>query len=687
MARMPRLTYPTAPTADQLDDYHGTPIADPYRPLEDGDAPAVRAWIAAQNELTERVLAGVPARMAIRGRLAELWNFPRSGAPWRRGGRWFQFRNTGLQDQDVLWTADGPGAEGTVLFDPNGLSEQGTTALSDVAVSESGDLVVCATSDAGSDWRTWSVRRVATGEVLPDRIAWSKFSPAAWTQDDGGFFYARYPEPPMDAAYDAPNRDMELRYHRLGTDPADDLLVFSTPDQPEWGYEPEVSDEGRLLVLKVWRGTDPENRIYVADLADGVEQAIVRPLLDAADAGYQPVSTVDGRLYLQTDRDAPLGRVIAVDVDDPTSLREIIPEGADALERVCLVGNRLAAVYLHHAHSRLAIHELDGRHVIDVELPGMLTIVETAGRRTDDELFLTVMSFTAPQAVLGVRMADGAVREVGRPALPWKPDDLVTDQVFVSSGDGKEVPLFLTRRRDAIPDGELPTVLYGYGGFQIAVGPMFKPEWLAWVERGGLLAVASLRGGGEYGKAWHDAGRLANKQHVFDDFAACARWLSASGWTRPGRIGISGRSNGGLLVGASLTQHRELFGAAIAEVGVMDMLRFHRFTIGWGWTSDYGSADDPEQFRTLLGYSPLHNIRAGVAYPATLVTTGDHDDRVVPGHSFKFAAALQAAQAGDAPVLIRIDTDAGHGLGKPVSKLIDERADVLAFLELAFGLD
>jgi prolyl oligopeptidase len=363
----------------------------------------------------------------------------------------------------------------------------------------------------------------------------------------------------------------------------------------------------------------------------------------------------------------------------------VIPEAVDTLERVHVVGNRLAVVYLHHAHHRLALHELDGTHVADVALPGIGTIVDMAGRRTDDELFLTFMTFAEPASLLAVAASDGTVRAAHRPVLAWDPADFVTEQVFVASDDGTRVPIFLARRRDAARDGEVPTLLYGYGGFQIPVGPTFKPEWLAWMERGGLLAVASLRGGGEYGTAWHDAGRRDNKQNVFDDFAACARWLASSGWTRAERIGISGRSNGGLLVGASLTQHPELFGAAVAEVGVMDMLRFEQFTIGRAWASDYGSASDPEEFRTLLAYSPLHNIRPETAYPATLVTTGDHDDRVVPGHSFKFAAALQAAQAGTAPILVRIDTDAGHGVGKPVSKLIDERADVLAFLELALG--
>jgi prolyl oligopeptidase len=686
MARMPTLTYPTPPTSDQVDDYNGTPISDPYRPLEDSDAPATRAWIDAENELTERILAELPGRSAIRERLAALWDYPRAGAPWRRGDRWFQLRNTGLQDQDVLWTADRPDADGTPLLDPNRLNEQGTTALSAVAVDESGELVAYATSDAGSDWRTWQVRRVATGEDLPDRVPWAKFSSAAWTQDGAGFFYCRYPEPPPDAAFDAPNRSMELRYHRIGTGAGDDRLVFSTPHEPEWTFEPsEVSDDGRHLVLAVAHGSDRENRIYVVDLANGVDAAVVRPIIDAADAHYAHVATLDRTLYLVTDRDAPLGRVIAVDIDDPSKAREIIPEGADVLDQVRLVGNRLAAAYLHDAHHRLAIFETDGRPVGEVALPGIGTIVDLEGRRTDDELFLTFMTFAAPASVLAVTIADGAVREMRRPALAWNPDDFLTEQVFVASDDGTQVPLFLSRRRDVAADGDAATLLYGYGGFQIAVGPTFKPEWLAWMERGGLLAVASLRGGSEYGTAWHDAGRLANKQNVFDDFAACARWLASAGWSRPERIGILGRSNGGLLVGAAITQHPELVGAAVAEVGVMDMLRFHRFTIGWGWTGDYGCADDPEQFRTLHAYSPLHNVRPGVAYPATLVTTGDHDDRVVPGHSFKFAAALQAAQAGDAPILLRIETDAGHGVGKPVGKLIDERADVLAFLELALG--
>lgn len=680
---MPTLEYPIAPTSDQVDDYHGTLISDPYRPLEDTDAPATRAWIAAQNTLTERVLSASPARNVIRDRVAELWDHPRSGAPWRRGGRWFQMRNGGLQDQDVLWTSDTPDAAGEVLLDPNGLRAGGTAALADAAVSESGDLLAYAVSEAGSDWRTWSVRRVATGEDLPDRLPWSKFASASWTVDDAGFFYGRYAEPPADATYDAPTQGMELCYHRLGADPSDDRVVYSRPDIPEWAYEPEVVDGGRWLVVTIWRGSAPTNRLYVADLTAGVDAATPRPLIDVDDARYELVGASDGTLYLLTDCDATRGRIVATRADGSGELREVVPQGADTLEAARLVGGRLAIVSLHDAHHRLRLVDLEGTAVADVDLPGTGTIGSLAGRPDDPVLHLTFMTFATPSSVLAVSMADGSVNAVDAERLPWDPDDYVTEQTFVSSDDGTMVPLFLSRRRDVEPNGEVPTLLYGYGGFGVSVGPTFKVEWLAWMERGGLLAVASLRGGLEYGREWHDAGRLDNKQNVFDDFAAAARWLASSGWTRADRIGISGRSNGGLLVGASITQHPELFGAAVAEVGVMDMLRFHRFTIGWAWASDYGTADDPDQFRTLASYSPLHHVRDGAVYPPTLVTTGDHDDRVVPGHSFKFAAALQAAQAGEGPVIARIDTDAGHGVGKPVSKLVEERSDVLAFLELA----
>lgn len=688
---MPKLAYPAAPTADIVDDYHGTRISDPFRPLEDVDAPATRAWVEAQRALTAAVLAGVPSRTELRARLAELRDVPRAGAPRRRGDRWFQLRNAGLQDQDVLWVADGPEQEGRVLLDPNELGHGGTTTLADVEPSPRGTWVACALSEAGSDWRTWRVLDVTTGEPLADRIAWSKFSGVAWTADEAGFFYTRYPEPPPDAVLDAANRDMELRYHRLGTDPADDALVLATPDHPEWGFDPEVADDGGLLVVCVWRGTNPEHGVWVAELAAeagdcGPAAARPRELLPVGVAHYEHIGSVDGELYLLSNHEAPRGRVVAVDARDATRMREVVAEGADAIERVLLVGDRLAVISLHDATHRVTLYERDGRRVGEAALPGLGRIEDAAGERRDADLHVTFARFVAPPEVLAITAADGSVRRVRPAHLPWDPDAFVTELVFATSDDGTRVPLFLTRRRDLAPTGDVPTILHGYGGFQVAKGPEFKPEWLAWVERGGLFALACLRGGSEYGSAWHDAGRLANKQRGFDDFAACARWLASSGWTRAERIGIHGRSNGGLLVGASITQHPELFGAAVAEVGVLDMLRFHRFTIGWGWTSDYGSAEDPEQFRWLVAYSPLHNLRPGTRYPPTLITTGDHDDRVVPGHSFKFGAALQAAQADEGgPILVRIDSDAGHGAGKPVGKLLDERADVLAFLAMTIG--
>lgn len=683
-SRAHRPAYPSAPRIELVEVLHGTPVADPFRPLEETDAPGTRAWTEAENALTEAVLSGVERRPAIRARLAELWDVPRAWAPWRRGDRWFQLRNDGLQDQDLLWVADAPGATGRILLDPNRLDPDGTTSLASIGASPRGTFVACALSEAGSDWLTWRVVRAGDALELPDRVGWSKFASAAWTADEAGFFYGRYPVPEEGSALEAPNRGMELRYHRLGTPEEEDRLVYARPDEPEWGFEPAVSLDGGLLVVTAWRGTDPESRVFVADLAGGVERAELRPLLAAGDARYTLIEAVGRTLYLLTDFQAPRGRVVEVDVDSGR-MREVVPESDETLERAILAGGTVACILLEDAHHRLELHSRGGGPGTRVELPGIVSIVDASGRPEDTSLFVAVEGFATPRSVIEVPLAERLARPLAPAVLPWEPAAYVTEQVFVASGDGTRIPLFLTRRRDVAPTGDLPTLLYGYGGFQVPIGPTFHPEWLAWMERGGLLAVASLRGGGEYGREWYEAGRLAQKQNVFDDFAACLRWLVSSGWTRAERIGVTGRSNGGLLIGATLTQHPELLGAAVPEVGVMDMLRFHRFTVGWGWTSDYGSPDDPDAFRTLLAYSPLHNIRAGTAYPPTLVTTADHDDRVVPGHSFKFAAALQAAQTGDAPVLIRIDVDAGHGAGKPVGKRIEERADVLAFLELALG--
>ena len=689
----PMVTYPETPTGDVVDDHHGTKVADPYRWLEDVDAPETRRWIAAQNALTQSWLDGVASRPVIRERLAQLWDHPRRGTPWRRGERWFQLRNSGLQDQDVLWVMDAPDAEGRILLDPNELSSDGTVALSAAAVSHDGRLLAYATSAAGSDWMTWRVRDVDSGADLPDVVEWAKFAGAAWTRDGSGFYYGRFAAPEPGQAHQATNLRHRLCFHRLGTAQDDDELVYARPDEPEWGFHPVVTEDGRWLVVTVSQGTDPRTRLYVADLDS--DRPEVQPLIDDFDAAYELVGSDGATWYLRTDLDAPRGRVIAVDVDDPRRerWREVIAESDDTLEAVRLVGlgtpagGRLVTVHLRDAASRLAVHRLDGSLDHEVDLPGLGSVGVVSGRHTDSAVFFSFERFTAPPAIYRHDVTTARTAPVSPPGLDVDQADFVTEQAFATSDDGTRVPLFLVRRRDVTPDGDRPTLLYGYGGFQIPLTPAFKVAWHVWVERGGVLAVANLRGGGEYGQEWHDAGRLANKQNVFDDFAACARHLVDSGWTAPQRLAIQGGSNGGLLVGASITQHPELFGAAVSEVGVLDMLRFHHFTIGWAWTSDYGSADDPEQFRWLHAYSPLHNLRPGTAYPATLLTTGDHDDRVVPGHSFKFAAALQAAQGGDAPVLLRVETDAGHGAGKPTSKSIDERADVLAFLTRALGAD
>jgi prolyl oligopeptidase len=678
---MTRLRYPAARAADVVDDLHGTEVADPYRWLEDVDTDETRAWVLAQRDLTQRWLARSPVRDELRARLRELWDHPRRGAPWRHGDRWFQLRNSGLQAQQVLWTMPAPDAEGEVLLDPNAWSDDGTAALSGLAVSDDGRWLAYARSDRGSDWMTWRVRNLDEPGDRPDEVAWSKFSGAAWAPDGSGFWYGAYEPPPPGQAYQELNRGQRLCFHRVGTDQADDVVVYARDDQPEWGYSPWVSEDGRWLVVTVSHGTDPRTRLYVADL-DG--DGTVVPLLDAFDAEYACIGTVGRTLYVLTDRDAPGRRIVAIDVDDPDPTRwaEVVAEGDDTIEHASLLGGRLVTVRLHHASHRLDVWDLDGTPRGPVDLGELGSLAGLTGREDDPLVHIGWTTFTHPTAVLAHDLDTGRTTTVFTPRLTAARSDVVTTQVFVDATDGARVPMFLVHRADITPEhGTAPTILYGYGGFGISLTPGFSAARSVWVERGGVSAVANLRGGGEYGSTWHDAGRLEHKQQVFDDAIACAEWLIDAGWTTRGQLGVQGGSNGGLLVGACITQRPELFGAAVCEVGVLDMVRFHRFTIGWAWISDYGDPDDPDQFTTLYAYSPLHRIRPGTAYPATMVVTGDHDDRVVPGHSFKFAAALQAAQAGDAPVLLRVETSAGHGAGKPTGKLIDERADVLAFCE------
>ena len=691
---------PPPPTRrdDVVDDHHGTLVADPYRWLEDADDPEVRAWVGAQNERTERWLARERMRPALRRRLTELWDHPRAGTPWRRGSRWFQLRNTGVQAQDVLWVAPAPDAEGDILLDPNQLSADGTVSLSGLAVTRDGALLAWATSDAGSDWMTWRVRDVASGRDTGDVVTWSKFSSAAWLPDSSGFVYARYDAPAPGAAHEARNLDMRLHLHRLGTPQDDDPVLLVRPDQPEWGFDGAVTDDGRWLVVTVWHGTHPENRVHLARIQeDGDGRCAVGPIepwLDAADAQYGVLGNDGDTFYVRTTAGAPNGRVVAIDraAPEPASWREVVPEGPDALEQVRLVGGVFVCLQLHHAAHRIRLVGTDGTPLGEVPLPPASSVTGLTGRRDDDGVCLALTGFTAPTSLHRVPLppppnAAPPLDLLRPPALNVDPSGFVAEQVVATSADGTDVRMFLVRRADVAPDGRRPVWLYGYGGFDIAVTPSFSVPWLVWLELGGVLGVMTLRGGGEYGQRWYDDGRLANKQHTFDDAIACAEWLVEHGWTCPERLALHGRSNGGLLVGACMTQRPDLFGACVPEVGVLDMLRFHRFTIGWGWASDYGTADDEDALRWLLAWSPLHNVRPGVRYPATLVTTGDHDDRVVPAHSYKFAAELQAAQPDDPPILLRVDTSAGHGAGKPTAKLIDERADVLAFLVRALGVE
>ena len=707
---------------------HGHEVADPYRWLEaPASDPDVRAFVAEQNRVSAAHLGALPHRAGLRARLADLWGHPRQGAPWRRGGWWFQIRNVGLQDQDVLWTAPiDPAGPDTlpvdeawrVLLDPNGWTTDGTASLTGLSVTDDGDRVAFARSDAGSDWLTWRVLTTATGDIAGDVVPWAKFSGAAWLPDGSGFLYGAYDPPAPDQEHAAANRDQRLMLHLIGTDTSDDQLVYARPDQPEWGFAPSVSHDGSWLFVTIWRGTDPTARIHLAPIVDG-RIGDVRPLLDEGDARYDLLGVVGEEVLAVSDLDAPLGRILAVRLDDG-AIREVVGEGTDRLEGAVLVGGAtpadpgwLVSRWLHHATARLTVHDpRDGRRRHDVVLPGPGTVRAIAGGRHDRVVHLTFESFDVPAHVLRHDLRTSETTTVApapaREAAPARQaagaaTDLVVEQVHVRHA-GIAVPLFVVRRRDVVPDGRAPTVLWGYGGFDIPVTPLYRPAWRAWVDAGGVLAVACLRGGGEYGRAWHDDGRLANKQHVFDDALACAAWLTGrrrdevtasaltpgtdadAVWSAPHHLGIEGGSNGGLLVGACLTQEPSAFGSAVPEVGVLDLTRFHRFTIGWAWTSDYGSPDDPDDLAVLLTYSPYHRLEPGTAYPPTLVTTGDTDDRVVPAHSYKFAAALQHAQGGDAPVLLRVDTSAGHGAGKPVGKLLDERADVLAFHAHHLGL-
>ncbi len=674
------LQYPEAVKVDQRDVLHGVEVSDPFRGLEDPDSPASRTWIEAENAVTFGYLEGIPERARINNRMTQLWDYTRHGVPFNRGGQYFYTKNDGLQNQSVWYVADEVGGHARVLLDPNTLSEDGTRALSGFSVSDDGSMVAYGVSDGGSDWQEFFVRDVATGRDLGDHIRWVKFSGASWTHDGAGFYYSRYDAPLEGAELQSANYYQKLYYHRIGTDQSQDELIYEDPNEPEHGFSGSVSDDGRYLIINEWKGTSRKNRISYQDLSSAGSD-VVR-LIPDFEAQYSFVDNDGPIFWFFTDLDAPRGRVLAIDIRQPeqANWEDVIPQSRDTLRGANVVGESFFASYLSDAHTKVKVYGLNGRLQREVKLPGIGSAFGFGGKRGDSETFFAFSSYTRPTTVFHHDIETGKSAEIFDTDLRFDPSEYVTRQVFYRSADGERIPMFLSHKRGLRLTRNTPTYLYGYGGFNIPITPSFSVPNLVWMEMGGVLAVANLRGGGEYGKDWHDAGKLLNKQNVFDDFISAAEFLIDRGWTSSSKLAIGGRSNGGLLVGACMTQRPELFGACLPGVGVMDMLRFHKFTIGWAWVSDYGSPDEPEHFQNLLGYSPLHNIKEGVCYPPTMVTTGDHDDRVVPAHSFKFAAAMQEAQSCDNPILIRIETRAGHGAGKPTAMRIEEWADQWAFL-------
>ena len=677
----PIAAYPNSERQDLVEDHFGVSVADPYRWLENDvrEDPKVREWVTAQNVVTEAYLEQLPGRDFFRDRLRELYDYERYSLPEKKGGRYFYTKNDGLQNQSVLYVRDRLDGEARLLIDPNLWSQDGATALAEWTVSDDGRFLLHAIQDGGTDWRTLRVLDVQTGEMLPDEVKWVKFSNLAWAKDGSGFFYSRFPEPESDEQYQSLNENQSIYFHRLGTDQAEDPLVFAEPERPALNNTAEVSDDGRWLIVYGSEGTEARYDVTLIDLA--ASDLKPRRFVTGLENDWRYAGNVGETFYWVTNRGAPRLRLVATDIGKPVdALVQVVPEDEATLESASLVGDRLIISYLHDAKSEVRTFALDGRRTGSIELPGIGSVEGFKGDAEDNETFYSFSSFNQPKTIYRYDAATGRSSVFVQPEVGFDPSRFAVEQRFYRSRDGTRIPLFLVHRRDRPLDSAAPTLLYGYGGFEISLTPSFSSTSLAWVEQGGVYAVANLRGGGEYGKVWHDAGRRANKQNVFDDFIAAAEYLVAEGITTKDQLAVYGRSNGGLLVGAVVNQRPDLFAAALPSVGVMDMLRFDRFTAGRYWVDDYGYPSREADFRTLLAYSPYHNIQSGRDYPAILVTTADTDDRVVPGHSFKYAAALQAADIGPRPHLIRIETRAGHGSGKPTEKIIEEYGDMWAFI-------
>ena len=675
------IAYPAAARGDHVDQYHGVGVPDPYRWMEEIDSPQTRAWVQAQVKVSRDYLAALPQRAEIGRRLKEIWNFERWNAPQKYGSNWFYTHNDGLQNQAVLFVTADPADKGRVLLDPNTLSADGTVSLRNTAVSDDGRLLAYALSDGGSDWQIWHVRDVATGKDLPDTLRWSKVDGASWLKDGSGFYYTAYDAPREADALKSANQYQKLYLHKLGTAQAQDVLTYTRRDYPNWYLSGVVSDDGHYLIIEAHHGDEVQNTLLVQDLTSG--SAPIKTVIAKPTAVYHYIGNIGSTLYVLTDDGAPRSRLIGIDLghSERKHWRTLVGEGRDTLVAASLVGGQLITQYLQDAHSAVLRYSPEGKLLGSVSLPGLGTAQGFDGHLKDEDTYYSYSSFTTPPTINRLDLKTGASSVWREPRLAgFKPSDYETVQVFYSSADGTRVPMFITARRGMHRDGNTPTILYGYGGFNIPIEPTFAPSIAAWLERGGVYAVANLRGGGEYGRAWHEAGMKTQKQHVFDDCIAAAEYLITQKWTSPKRLALRGASNGGLLVGAVEEQRPDLFAAAIPQVGVLDMLRFREFTIGKGWESDYGSVDNAQEFKALLAYSPYQNVKADVDYPATLIITGDHDDRVFPAHSFKFAAAMQHAHPQGNPILIRIETRAGHGQGKPTTTQIDEAADVYAFI-------
>jgi prolyl oligopeptidase len=682
------IDYPKTKKVEQIDDYHGVKVADPYRWLETDvrTSKDVADWVAAENKITFDYLGSIAEREPIRKQLTTLWNYEKYSVPYKKGTHYFFSKNNGLQNQSVVYTLDKWTDTPRVLLDPNTWSKDGTVALGGLSISDDAKYAAYQVAEAGSDWEIIRVVDVATSQPLPDEIKWVKFSGISWTKDDKGFFYSRFPAVEAGKAYQSLNRDQKIYYHRLGTPQSDDVVVWYDASQPEWNYGAEVSEDGRYLIITTTKGTAAKNQVHVKDLQDPYAMPVT--VVDKIENDYSFVGNDGPVLYFRTDLKAQKGRLIAIDLRNPASenWKELVPESEATLQGAGYVGHRLVANYLRDAHSEIRLFDTSGKLVRTMELDGIGSAGGFNGRSDDNETFYNFSSYATPPSIYRYDLATGEKQLLFRAKVAMKPEEYEVKQVFYTSKDGTKVPMFISYKKGLKLDGSNPTLLYGYGGFDISMTPGFSISRLTWMNMGGVYAVANLRGGGEYGEAWHEGGMKLHKQNVFDDFIAAGEYLVKNGYTKPARLAIQGGSNGGLLIGAVENQRPDLFGATLPAVGVMDMLRFNQFTAGRYWVDDYGSSANADEFKALYAYSPYHNIKAGTKYPATLITTADTDDRVVPGHSFKYAAAIQEAQAGTAPVLIRIETRAGHGGGKPTAKIIEETTDQLAFLVKNLGM-